>query len=491
MPNNFKLTGDYYVSIDGSDSNNGLTKDTPKRTVQAGLNLMTTNNKTLIIGAGVYKETVSSTISSSTLIIKADGEVIIEALNTYNSFFSIGAFGFSFYNITFRNYLRTDSTGSAINMYGPTYYNCKFINCNVIVSTGSVNTSAFFDCQFINVTCNNYALAVVNFTRCIFFNCQFFSTQSPVTILKDCYLGKSSLILYNTATTTNINYNNFDDGFYLASGTASAVTTNTLLQDVNGFYYNPSIASGGSGTISDPFGRSVTQYKAFNFINHRILYPTFNANSFSSDPKFNDIQAQDFTLQATSPHIAKASDGINNIGGTKYATRYSAKGSEFNTSAVSVSGLAFVGNDWTVSGGTTGEVVSAPILISSTTKVLQKISYNGLLEFNKLVTGGTAGNRNVPDQDIYTTGTQGANPDRLVYYLRYSTQSAQPATNAEWDNGGYWTAGNYGVFEWNTKPSIDNAFLGNGDPAFNSGVTATFLNVTWIQLKVKLRNNYA
>ena len=55
MANNFKLTGNYYVSIDGSDSNDGLTKDTPKRTVQAGLTLLCGlgANGSLIIGAGV------------------------------------------------------------------------------------------------------------------------------------------------------------------------------------------------------------------------------------------------------------------------------------------------------------------------------------------------------------------------------------------------------------------------------------------------------
>ena len=75
--------------------------------------------------------------------------------------------------------------------------------------------------------------------------------------------------------------------------------------------------------------------------------------------------------------------------------------------------------------------------------------------------------------------------------MRYSTQASQPATSAEWDNGGSWTAGNYGIFEWNTKPSVDNLGVGNGDPAFNAAATPVYLNATWIQIKVKLRNNYA
>ena len=84
MAHNFKLTGDYYVSVDGSDSNDGLTKDTPKRTVQAGSNLIdvTSTTRTLIIGAGVYKETLSKNFGAAgttfTKKIIAAGIVILE-----------------------------------------------------------------------------------------------------------------------------------------------------------------------------------------------------------------------------------------------------------------------------------------------------------------------------------------------------------------------------------------------------------------------------
>jgi len=159
--------------------------------------------------------------------------------------------------------------------------------------------------------------------------------------------------------------------------------------------------------------------------------------------------------------------------------------------------LAFFGdNDYIVSGGTTGEVISAPIQFGTSLKVVQKISYNGLLEFNKDIAGPAAGNRNVPDNYTYESvghippDTQGANPDRLVYELRYSTQVAEPASDPEWDNGGYITAGNYFTMEWNTKPSFDTAFIGNGGATFNAADTPTYVNATWIQLKIVLRNNY-
>lgn len=488
MAHNFKLTGDYYVSIDGSDSNNGLTKDTPKRTIQAGLNLISgTVTKTLIIGAGVYNETLNRNNSTSITTVRADGYVVIEGTGgkTFTYTGTGNPYTTTFYDIEFRNF---PITYFNVSNTWISYIGCRFINI------GNTNTStldyspAFDSCIIANCTFTNTSQTTLNINKSVVIN----TSLGFIRSLTNTYFNSSCYLYFSSSSAVYNNYNNIQCPIIM--NTASTVTTG-VYQDVYGRYYDLSITtSTGDGGVSTPFGRPYTNGAAFSFATHRILYPTYNANSFSADPKFNNIEAQDFTLQATSPHIGRASDGTN-IGGTKYAVRYAAKGAEFNTSAVSVTGLAFVGNDWSISGGTTGEVVSAPILISATAKVLQKISYNGLLEFNKSVTGGTAGNRNVPDQEVYDSTTQppnvaGANPDRLVYYMRYSTQAAQPSTNSEWDNGGYWTAGNYGTFEWNTKPSIDNAFLGNGDPSFNSGVTPTFLNVTWIQLKVKLRNDY-
>ena len=499
MAHNFKLTGNVYVSVDGNDSNNGLTKDTPKRTVQAGFNVLGAG-QTLIIGAGVYKETIVTTDKAGSLTIRGDGYVVLEGAGSSYAVWNGGQGNlYTFNGIEFRNYTWVFGYPFSYGTTGQVYNNCIFKGINVVGGSTINYTSSII----INCNITSLSTALVQFNKSIIVNSKIGFYQlndTPGYVVG--YSGKMNLAtnsyftncaLNCSISAVNFNYNNIQNTSIILD-TASTVTTG-VYQDIYGRYYDLSITtSTGDGTVGNPYGRPYTAGSAFSFTNHRILYPTFNANSFSSDPKFNDILAQDFTLQSTSPHIGKASDS-SNIGGTNYALRYSSKGAEFNTSAVSVTGLAFVGNDWTISGGTTGEVVSAPILISATAKVLQKISYNGLLEFNKSITGGTAGNRNVPDQEVYDSTAQppnvaGANPDRLVYYMRYSTQTSQPSADAQWDNGGYWTAGTYGVFEWNTKPTIDNAFLGNGHPSFNSGVTATSLNVTWIQLKVKLRNDY-
>jgi hypothetical protein len=505
MAHNFKLTGDYYVSVDGSDSNNGLTKDTPKRTVQAGLNLITTAGKTLVIGSGVYRENISRFFpNGGTVYIAGDGQVYLEPLTSTGQFYLFPNAGLTVTlyvsDIIFRNYAYL-----GINYYWgfiPYFNRCTFINLLINAEYASAIFN-FTNSLFINIKIQTEVISsnagsalagslTLSMDKCIFVNSSF--SLWPVygaNITNTFFLNS----LIRVSSTGICNYNNIVSSSIILNAATSV--TSGIYQDIFGNYYNLAITtSTGTGTIEDPYGRPLTNGRSFSFTNHRILYPTFNANSISVDPLFNNLESQDFTLQATSPMLGKASNGIDNIGGTKYALRYAATGDAFNTSAVSISNLALSASNWVVSGGTTGEVISAPILISSVPKVLQKITYNGQLEFDKLITPGTAGNRNVPDQEVYDSTVQppdvaGANPDRLVYYLRYSTQANQPTADAQWDNGGYWTAGTYNTFEWNTKPSIDTAFVGNGAPTFNSAVTATFLNVTWIQLKVKLRNDYA
>ena len=106
MAHNFKLTGTYYVSIDGSDSNSGLTKDLPKRSIQAGLNLMTTGT-TLIIGTGFYRESISRSFTAGTYTIIADGLVTLSG-NGSNNFVLGGSSStsitISITDITFINY---------------------------------------------------------------------------------------------------------------------------------------------------------------------------------------------------------------------------------------------------------------------------------------------------------------------------------------------------------------------------------------------------
>jgi len=485
MPNNFKLQGDYYVSKFGNDSWDGLTPDTPKRTIQAALNLFSSGTRTIIIGSGDYSEAILKTGGAGVGVnIYADGIVNIRAL-LLTSEFVIAISAVVIVGVNFFSFSRININGTL------TMTDCSFRNItSIALNTSNAFSSTSNRCVYINsIFTYNYIGTIQN---SIFIN----SISSQLALI-NCYANSSSIIsVGNGSSGGNYNYNNIQGA--VINPIATTVTTGTY-QDIYGRYYNLSIAGNNTtpdaGTIGNPLYRADTLGRAFSFATHRILYSTFNVNSISEDPKFNDILAQDFTLQSGSPHIGRASDGISNIGGTRYAIRAAANSSSFSGSSATVdTGLTFSYDNYVISGSAvTGSVTSAPIFISSSAKVIQEIDYNGLLAFNKTTSSffSSGSNVNVPDFDTYTSasGNPGANPDRLVYYMRLTTGSTQPVVDSDWDNGNLWTRGDYNVFEWNTKPSIDVYGRGNGDPNFLVA-NSSFLRATYIQMKVKLRNDY-
>jgi hypothetical protein len=471
MPNNFRITGDYYVSKEGSDSNDGLTPETPKLTVQAGLNLLTTANKILVVGSGVYSESIAKTFNATSNII-ADGNVI---LNGNNKQFSIAnvlaatALTVTWDGFTFSNYNSINTGVVGINAQNSYYRNSTFINCNEFSMLLTNGVSYVTNCKFINIL--NVHLAPFTgsplyILYSIFINsvCRFFSSnvaQYGITLtFANNYLDSTSPLSILNITSILINYNNIQGKIAVfANGVVSGANSNGV---------------------------------ALSFAQHRIDYPTYNVNSISADPKFNDVRNLNFTLQSDSPHIKAANDFISNIGGTEYAVYRSASSTAFTTGAT-ISGLTLRGNNsYTItSSPTPGTIETAPIQVQSFpgTRPLTKLEWVGNLEFNKSITAGTAGNNNVPDWDTYTSGA-GASPDRLTVKMRYSTQSAQPTTNSEWDNGGYWTAGNYELFEINAKPKVDATGKGNGNPDYVESGGLGDLVPTWIQLNIKLIDTY-
>lgn len=505
MPNNFKLGGDYYVSKAGSDSNDGLTPDTPKRTIQAALSLVTAGStRRIIIGTGVYSETLSATFGSVTNVtFLSDGYVVLDGRNQFSISFWTGHTStpsqFNFYNLEIRNYGNislfntTNGTGGTYHVF----FDCKFYNNIINQYRGNTTISSYNRCIFVYTNFSfldsSINIASLAYNSCIFINSKMLGPFYAPTSIINCYVDPySNIIARSSISAASFNYNNIQ-GFIIMS-VASTVTSG-VIQDTYGRYYDLSIAtSTGDGTEGNKYGRPYTAGAGFNFPNHRIAYPTMNASSSAVDPGFNNILKQDFTLQSSSFMVGRAQNFIDNIGGTYVATRLDASGSSFSGSNATVDTLVFAPfSDYVISGSAvTGSVTSAPIFISSSAKVIQEIDYNGLLAFNKDTTAPTGSNVNVPDVLTYTSASNqpGANPDRLTYYMRWTTGSSQPVSDAQWENGGLWPAGSFNTFEWNTKPSVDFLGRGNGDQNFNIINTPTFVKATWIQLRVTLRNDY-
>lgn len=498
MPNTFKLSGNYYVSKAGNDANAGTSPDAPKRTIQSALTAAS-SGQSIIVGAGQYNENLSRAAGSSTAIaIYADGDVVLKSsTNTKNTIVldgqlsaaeSVHWFNFTFVNYSISLLTATNGLSEALN---PKIESCKLINCEIIISATAYPAafnffkSIFVNCIF-NTTSNTQGAITLN--KNIFVNSivQYRSGQ-----FTDNYLDSSSrLLVVNTAAAAS--YNNIQ-GSIVCQFTSSA--TSGIIQDVYNRYYDLSLAgTSGSGTLVDPFWRANTIGAPFNVDNQKVAYPTLNAvGSFSADPKFNSVEDMDFTLQANSPHLGKSSTG-GNIGETNYGVIRTARIAFSGSDASVEPSLIFQYNNYVISGSeVTGSVVSAPMAVNHIIpKVIQKVTYNGLLAFNKDTGSATGSNTNVPDFDTFTSASlnAAANPDRLVYYMRHTTGSSIPVSDANWDNGGLWTAGEYNIFEWNTKPSIDASGVGNGSGSFNPASAQTYIQATYVQMKVKLRNDY-
>lgn len=496
MPNNFKLTGNYYVSKAGNDANAGTSADAPKRTVQAALNAMTVSGQTLIVGAGVYNETLSKTTNNFSITIKGDGYVVFDGIRLFPSSITLlNSLGTAIVDgIEIRNY---DSITGPANSTSVVLQNCVIKN-SWFYASGALNLHTRN--KWINCNISFGGAATNSFEYNIFINTKIgISGGGSYTLtsgyLRNCYMDPTSYVQMSSAiTAANFNFNNIRGG--IGFNAASSVTSG-VITDIIGNYVDLSLAgNGGTGTQLDPYRRSDTLSRLFYLSGSRVAYPTYNPSSSAVDPKFNSIEDQDFTLQADSWHIRRASDGISNIGDTNYALRRQSNSDSFSGSSATVDpSLIFQYNNYIISGSqVTGSITSAPIAVSplSSSKVIQKVTYNGLLAFNKDTGSASGSNQNVPDFDTFTSasGNAGANPDRLVYYMRHTTGSSIPVSDAGWDNGGLWTAGQYNVFEWNTKPSIDNLGVGNGSGSFNAAASPTYIQATYVQMQVKLRNDY-
>jgi len=488
MPNNFKLTGNVYVSKAGNDANSGLTPDAPKLTVQAGLNTLT-SGQTLIIGAGVYNEPNISRSANLSYVVIGDGQVVLDG-STFGEFSIIlGANSnfVDFFNITFRNYKFIRRSENAADISGRlTFTNCVVYNTNLFADVGSQFGGASIIRPFfliktllVNVGLSATVIPIYNVGRFYFYD----------STLINCAQIARPTATSNVNSTTSLNSILTFINSYSDSNTYLNIDANTAASNFNFNNIQGKIIMNTNGAVSGVNSNGV----ALSFAQHRIDYPTFNVNSFSSDPKFNNPTLLDFTLQAGSPNVSASSNFSSNIGGTEYAVSYTASSAAFTTNAISQS-LDYRGIYYGISGSAvSGSITSGPMFLQwPRTKPLTAVNWIGALDFNKSISASFSGNTNVPAYTTFTSASllAGANPDRLKIRMRFSTQQTQPSTDAEWDNNGYWPAGTYQLFEPNTKPKIDYKGTGNGDPTYAETSAIGDLVPSWIQTEIILRNDY-
>ena len=189
----------YYVSDqNGSDANAGTSAGAAKKTVAAGLALMSAAGDILYIGPGVYYHTTNNNINGSGTIdnpkkiigdtqaeyLTSDtpGEVILTGMNSATLIPERNISGFVFSsdnyyhikNLTFIGYTGTSGRGiSCSSSYGVFIENCHFSNCNYAIHNLSSSTHDItaYDCSSIGGRFNFYGCNSVNCVAIGGFNC--------------------------------------------------------------------------------------------------------------------------------------------------------------------------------------------------------------------------------------------------------------------------------------------------------------------------------
>ena len=439
--NNFKLTGDGYISKDGSDGNSGLTTDLPKQTFQI---VAYPKN---IVGSGVYKGIFNVT-AASVLQFEADGNVVIECSGDFtqtatDSLDTARYVGMQFY-MNSNNFITDVSTNSFSYC---TLKDGALQRSDVNDSTVSMNYSIFE-----NMT-DGGGTGDLNL---IFANTIVLSSFVPALSISNSYISSDTTII---GLPTTMVYSDIQGRFDIEG------VYYELKRDKNGVFVNP------NPSYLDVF---------------EIAPNIYNNGNFNQDPEFNDVGGDYRSVDLTSPLLLADTLGLNNLGGTYYAPTVVATDTEFSTGTVT--NLTIASSSYVITAGATGDVITIPIQIAPIPQIIGNLEVVSSKNFNSLEVKPSAENNNVTIVNNYAKATAGANPRRLTYEMRWSTKNTIPTVTADWDNNSRITAGNYVKFEHDTTPLIDDGGLGNGEPTFNLA-TNYIVHAKWVQVKITL-NEY-
>lgn len=360
MTDNFRLdiVGAIHYSKSGHDSNPG-TKAAPRKSIGSG------NGAKNVIGTGIYIGNFGSGINHE---FYADGKVI-------NITTQIPTRYGDFQGIEFRGNPVAYLDGSYNNFN--TAVDCVFKNING-TSTGksfsSANSCLFISCDLLGNV--NQLLD----------NSIHINTQISCSRLRSCYVDPDSKVSFSGGI-SSFSHCNIQGVIILESNQYAIQDDFTGTPQDNGYAVGVKwlteanlTADGYSGTISG--------------------WDAASATCINKDPLFNDASISDYSLQAGSPMVGKALDGISNIGGTEVALSYKVDQNGVGTVEVIPSAEIDTANptNWILSDGETEGYIDFIMKLSDQAVTLnQPFEPLSDLNFDSDYTGGTAQNRDVVD----------------------------------------------------------------------------------------------
>jgi hypothetical protein len=520
----FRYSGDYYVAINGDDANNGTSPESPFATIQAALTAVGSNqNKTIIIGTGIYNEILDTTYTSDNkLTIQGDGDVIITgdgiSLAQTNSALNNGSGYFRrsyMYDITFVDWDNVFIRPGVSNqsLLGSQFHRCTFINCNNLFGQNIDQIDVyFFHCTFIK----SHIIRMldrgsnVEFSFCKFLKSSIFG-DSDQGVIEEMFadVGDTTFAAQHFDKINDCIFANpFDDEPYMALTIRKIDATQTPYYSARS-EFNRNIFSSECiiQSVRDTYFTSETPYRtmpytqsAAEFIqemkDNNGNWLSIGGNPTTYNSGFRDANTLAVAdLNWNGSELTGSTDLYKTLG-NPYSLNFNntnyyqlAEHPLFRKIANEVPGLGFGttntgSNPFHTSGGATwdniietgsGFTISSSILISGTiesavidqgfNKTLQDIQFNW---------STNTGNQGVIS---YYTSSQAGFATPYTYQLRYSTSSSDLSSEE------------YKIFPLNDIPYIDINGSGSGDVNFITGSTLP-VKGQYLQFKLTLRNNW-
>ncbi len=504
MANHFNYPGDYFVSsLGGKDSNTGTSPDSPFKTIGAAITAAQAagDYKTIVIGTGVYQETLAMGNAYGYHTFQGDGEVYLEGTgNTY-----------------------------ALTGYWRQCYlkNMNIINWGLIMPSNEQQEPAYIDCHFKNIGNFNsyrqryYQPYYQNLVRCTLDNTANWSSELRTGNYQNCLIKNSNTtgnqpwssypnanayaqhfhgcIIDNPGCVawagSNLGGTSFDGCVFSAATQVAFYNGSLDLYTSDGSdYMGGGTAYGGFLTYGpsdqDPIGIIDNETGTFNTAHpsHSAAYAVGIAQMFkncfyvneidyntqlSGSGMFNNIMNTiKFGVSSSIMYKSRTNTAINTLGGTNPSVGYGYESSSANP-LHPMGGATWEGITTSSLGGFqidgsehSGSITSA-VIDQGATKVINNVG----IGFTTLAPNAAA-------PSTHPSGSLNYNPTRYQYEMRYGNASDLSSES-------------YKIFEWGQTPKVNIngvQITGSGDQNFNSG---SFFNVSarYLQLKITLRTD--
>lgn len=447
--NNFRLTGDSYISKEGNDANDGLTPDTPKATLD---NYGNDN----VVGSGVYKG--AFTFTGTDMSILGDGLVKVSATGTI----VISATGNSVINSTSNLVFELNGQELVINSglsyaFSKVYFLSGTINITTFTPTITVNESIFRE-----ITYNGMTNVPLTYSQCTFVNSTILAEVAHT--FNNCDFDSITQV---TMSAYQPIFNNCNFRGILTVGT----TNYELKRDFRGEAIDP------NPSITDIIAIDPDIYNRGNFSQD----PEYLLNSFSSD------NSDYYSISTSSPNVVI--DG-GRVGAIRVGNSFRPQGNIAESNFTSFdSGSAF-----RLQEASGADFTTTPIKLADIPQLITNIDLGKLLEFNSDIPKGIKWStsegvvKTGENVEVTAVGTYineaGANPRRLTYGMRWTNNDTPSNTNG-WDNNGQAVSGLFSTFEQGTQPKIGS--VGNGSPSFTTGDSIV---AKWVQIRVFIKEGF-